>query len=155
MDVQENASSTCQYHYERHYLDTHECGGRKRAPETYYSYNKRIKMSCDNASCLDNYSYDHNSFVTSKYFWLINNRYVHFMEHADIKSGCENRKIESYHLSVLNAIVRREKTQNVIIFVDQRRPAKHLLSRAVRNVSLQVLKSIPSHGRSNILFSNL
>ena len=146
MDGQEKHFSKCEYHYQRQVLDVQDCGSWKSDTGIYYSYNKTNKIICDNASCLNDSSYDDDSSITSKYIWLINNRYLHYREHVDIKSGCENRQSKSHHLSVLNTILRRDETQNVIIFVDQR-PAKHLLSKAVRNVGLQVLNSIPSHGK--------
>ena len=146
MDGQEKHFSKCEYHYQRQFQDVQDCGSWESTRGTYYRYDKTNRVSCGNTSCLNNSSYDGDSSITSKYIWFINNRYLHFMEHAGINSGCENRKIKSHHHSVLNTILSRKETQKVIIFVDQK-PAQHLLSKAVRNVGLQVLNSIPSHGK--------
>lgn len=138
----EKISPICQKHFQ---LQKQNLDGCDFGDQTvYYTSNKTIY----DADSIFDLSHDKiDSSVTSKFAWIINKNYIHYLSNAPVstKSHCKERKIKSHHLGLLSSIDKQE-SGDLFVLVDKR-PIAHRNMKAISQLGKAILTSASAKGK--------
>ena len=90
--------------------------------------------------------HNQSSAIISEYSWLLNNKYLHYVQHGTSpKSSIYKGKIKDHHLKMLNSILNPE-THHLFLFVNNRE-VKRKLFEAIENVVVRLIDTVSLSGK--------
>lgn len=141
-DSSEHFSPICQKHFQ---FDKQSCNGCNFGDQTiYYTSNKTIY----GANSTFDLSIDKIDLsVTSKFVWIINENYFHYLNNDPGSTGlpCDERKIVPHHISLLSSL-NKQSPRDLFLVVDQT-PVNHDNMKAISKLGKTILTSASTKGK--------